>query len=564
MANDAGLSATIPGYEIKRLLGRGGMATVYLAREIALQRDVALKIMKASLAADDDFRLRFLNEGHIIAQLNHPNIVTIYDIGVHEHHYYLAMSYLPGGSLKTRIQRGLSVKDSVAIIKQLANALGYAHHRGYIHRDIKPLNVLFNEDDIPVLTDFGIAKTIRSDTQITRVGMTVGSGNYMSPEQALGKAVDNRADIYSLGVMFWEMLTGTPPYQANDAVALALQHATASLPVLPKQLSELQPILHKLLAKNPELRFANTDEFLQALNQLPAALLSSAPGDNLLKPQSLPPARAMKRRSRQPLLVTSIVALPLLLLGAGIGYFAPQFFANLDIDLNQQLSQRINESLRQRQNSNTTPAQPQPPAAPADNTENRPDQAAVSTVITTTDQEQPPAQQPSETSKNQQLGKQYLSNAQELFARGAISSSLEQVKKGLQLLPANSELMALQRQLQQQQQTEQQTQTQIAELLQKAEQHWRAGNIIQPGAANAFEHYRQVLALDPNNLQARSRLITIGRLQLGAKYQQQAEQQLAQGAVAKSLATIATGLRFAPEYPGLLELQRQIQNQNQP
>ena len=201
----------IAGYTTESVLGAGGMATVYLAVQESLSRHVALKVMNQILMADADFCRRFLNEGRLIAKLSHPNIVTVYDIGASDRFHYLSMTYLPGGTLRETIRRGLPLDYALYILKCLADALGYAHRQGIIHRDIKPGNVLFTHSGAPVLTDFGIAKTVGTETKLTSTGMTVGSVGYMSPEQALGNPVDNRSDLYSLGVLFWQMLTGALP-----------------------------------------------------------------------------------------------------------------------------------------------------------------------------------------------------------------------------------------------------------------------------------------------------------------------------------------------------------------
>ena len=257
---------TIPGYQIKREIGRGGMASVYCAVQESLNRDVALKIMSSTLVSDDSFKQRFVNEGRIIAQLLHPNIVTIFDIGVYQQYYYLAMELLAGDTLKQRIQQGLTPSQAVAIAKALAKALGHAHQRGFIHRDIKPANVLFRDDDTLVLTDFGIAKTLNAVTQMTAAGYTLGSTGYMSPEQALGKPLDSRSALYSVGTLFWEMLNKTMPYEGEDAFAVALKHATEPVPKLPAALVMYQPIIDGLMAKNPGDRFASAEELIAALD----------------------------------------------------------------------------------------------------------------------------------------------------------------------------------------------------------------------------------------------------------------------------------------------------------
>jgi len=257
----------IPGYKIEREIGRGGMSTVYLALQESLNRKVALKVMKPALGADEDFKTRFLNEGHIVGQLNHSNIVTVFDIGTHDNHYYLSMQYLPGGSLHDRIRKGLTVRESLEIARTLGKALHYAHQRDFVHRDIKPLNVLFREDDSPVLTDFGIAKALNSSITLTCKGFTLGSLGYMSPEQALSKPIDHRSDIYSLGVVLWEMLTGQKLYQSDDAISLVMKHATAPIPQLPDKLHYLQPLLERLLAKKADDRFEDMRALVSALDR---------------------------------------------------------------------------------------------------------------------------------------------------------------------------------------------------------------------------------------------------------------------------------------------------------
>jgi serine/threonine-protein kinase PpkA len=255
----------IPGYIVERNIGSGAMATVYLAIQKALERRVALKLMASSLSTDSTFRERFVKEGRIIAQLNHPNIVTIFDIGLAGSNYYMAMEYLEGDTLKERMKEPLPPDQAVAILIRIASALGYAHKRNFVHRDVKPGNILFREDGTPVLTDFGIAKALGDSTQMTQAGLTIGTPSYMSPEQALGKPVDARCDLYALGVVFFEMLTGTKPYRAEDSFAIALMHINDPIPRLPEQLSRFQPIIDKLMAKSPDDRFASAEALIEAL-----------------------------------------------------------------------------------------------------------------------------------------------------------------------------------------------------------------------------------------------------------------------------------------------------------
>lgn len=255
----------IPGYTIERNIGQGAMASVYLAMHQNLERRVALKLMAGSLVTDETFRERFLKEGKIVAQLNHPNIITIYDIGVVQSNYFMAMEYVSGGTLKDRMKNPMPPDEAVEILVALAKALGYAHKRNFIHRDVKPANILFRDDGTPVLSDFGIAKTLGGGTQMTRTGWAVGTPSYMSPEQALGKSVDARCDLYSLGVMFFEMLTGKKPYVAGDSFAVALMHVNDPIPRLPEELSAFQSIIDRLMAKNPDDRFPDADTLIETL-----------------------------------------------------------------------------------------------------------------------------------------------------------------------------------------------------------------------------------------------------------------------------------------------------------
>ncbi|MBK8183767.1 MAG: protein kinase [Candidatus Competibacteraceae bacterium] len=257
----------IPGYTIVKKIGEGGMATVYLAVQESLGRQVALKVMRSARIQEENFAERFSKEGRLIAQLQHPQIITIYDFGSRDLYNYFSMEFLPGGTLAEQIEQGLSLERAVEMIRSVSIALAYAHKRGVIHRDLKPQNVLFRQDGTPVLSDFGIAKVVDSDdTQLTVPGFTVGSPVYMSPEQIMGKKLDSRADLYSLGIVFYEMLAKQPPFRSDDITSIAMMHCTQPVPQLPVGFGRLQPVLQKLLAKNPKDRFENAEQFIDALD----------------------------------------------------------------------------------------------------------------------------------------------------------------------------------------------------------------------------------------------------------------------------------------------------------
>ncbi len=288
-------SVSVPGYRIIRPLGEGGMASVYLAVQESLDREVALKVMAPHLAANKEFTDRFLKEGRITAKLSHPNLVTVFDIGQAGSVYYLAAEYIPGGTLRERMNRGISVAEVLDVMRDVAHGLHYAHEMGFVHRDVKPGNVLFRANGSAVLADFGIAKSVDQKTMATQIGSAIGTPHYMSPEQARAEKVDGRSDLYSLGAMFFELLTGAPPYDADDPFTIALMHVTHPVPELPAQLRWLQPLLSGLMAKQADERFASGEEFVLALDKL----LASAPeAQHLAEQQTAPRKRGTVRLSR--------------------------------------------------------------------------------------------------------------------------------------------------------------------------------------------------------------------------------------------------------------------------
>ena len=259
---------SIDGYRILRVIGHGGMSTVYLAEQASLDRKVALKVMLADALADEVSRARFENEARTIARLEHPHIVGIYEVGrTGDGLPFYSMPYLSRGHLAQRRLAGDQPKVA-AILRSLLDALDYAHVRGVVHRDVKAENVLFDDADRPMLADFGIALRRGSNPRLTTAGLAVGSTAYMPPEQARGQEVDRRADIYSIGVLTWEMLVGQLPYNAGDALTMALKHLQEPVPRLPAALKHWQPLIDKAMAKQPDQRHASANDMLQALDVL--------------------------------------------------------------------------------------------------------------------------------------------------------------------------------------------------------------------------------------------------------------------------------------------------------
>ncbi|MFC6635545.1 bifunctional serine/threonine-protein kinase/formylglycine-generating enzyme family protein [Microbulbifer taiwanensis] len=273
VVSSSNTSLEIPGYRILKKINQGGMSTVYLAIQRSVGRQVALKVMSPVLNADPIFSERFQREANIVGQLSHPNIVGIHDIGRYRSLNYIAMDYMPGGSVSDRMAKGImDPLDALNVARQIALALDHAHSKGYVHRDLKPENILFREDGSAVLTDFGVARAVARTTRMTNTGMVVGTPHYMSPEQARGAAIDGRADLYSLGVVFYEMVTSAVPYQADEAVAIAIKHLTDPIPRLPARHSLYQNLIDRFLAKDPEHRFQRGLDVVDAIDQLIATL----------------------------------------------------------------------------------------------------------------------------------------------------------------------------------------------------------------------------------------------------------------------------------------------------
>ncbi len=316
----------IPGYRVEQELGRGGMASVYLATQESVDRPVALKVMAGHLGGEAVFRERFIREGKLVARLNHPHIITIYDIGAVGDLLYIAMEYVSGGDLRQRLAQGtLCWQEAIRILKPLAAALHFAHQQRIIHRDIKPHNILFRGDQQPVLADFGIAKSLGSQT-LTEVGAVLGTAAYMAPEQALGQVIDGRSDLYSLGVVFYEMLVGQRPYDADTVPAMLMQHISAPIPRLPEPQARVQGVLDKLLAKQPGDRYASGAELAAVLEALEREVRGSNDSDILAtiaeptppKPRVVSPLSRPSRRETPIWPWITGVSLLILLMGLAI------------------------------------------------------------------------------------------------------------------------------------------------------------------------------------------------------------------------------------------------------
>jgi serine/threonine-protein kinase PpkA len=295
----------IAGYTIERKLGQGGMATVFLAIQQSFEREVALKIMSPLLNSDPSFTTRFLREARIVAHIHHASIVPVYDAGERHPFHYLSMEYLPGGDLKQRILKGRCEPELVVdCCIAICGALDVAHRKGFVHRDIKPENILFREDGTPVLTDFGIARALDRGASLTVAGMIVGTPSYMSPEQVKGIELDGRSDLYSLGIVCYEMLTGTVPFRADSSMSVAIKHLIDPMPQLPPELRAYQPFIDRLTAKDRNERYATGSDAAQALRAICRAANKANATTLMPRPSEV---TELLPRPKQPSRVTSLL-----------------------------------------------------------------------------------------------------------------------------------------------------------------------------------------------------------------------------------------------------------------
>ncbi|MCQ3938295.1 MAG: hypothetical protein DPW18_14785 [Chloroflexi bacterium] len=258
-------------YEIKSELGRGGFATVYRAYDPRFEREVAIKFLPPELIhADPQFRLRFEREAKIIAQLEHPSIVPVYDVGEENNQPYFVMRYMGGGSLSERIkEHTFTIEEALKVLEQIAPGLDEAHSKGIIHRDLKPANILFTNKNVPLISDFGIAKFSQAEAGNVTGSAIIGTPAYMAPEQAAGEAVDGRADVYALGVILYEMLIGKQPYKADTPLGLALKHITEPVPRIleanPNLPAWMEKVISTAMAKDPDDRFSTAVEMVETI-----------------------------------------------------------------------------------------------------------------------------------------------------------------------------------------------------------------------------------------------------------------------------------------------------------
>src|SRR5437762_763826 len=322
-------------YRIERLLGKGGMGAVFLAHDLTLERDVAIKVLPPDVAQDDQIVRRFQQEAKTAAKLDHPNIIPIYRVESEGGLNYFVMKYVSGTSLEDLLdqKRQLPVPEIQRILWEAACALGHAHQRGVVHRDVKPANIMFDHDGRAMLTDFGISKALQAATGFTATGMIIGTPHYMAPEQAKGQTVDGRADEYSLGIAGYRMITGELPFAGDSVHTIIYKHIYEEPPLASTKRSgipaSLTVAISRALAKEPDQRFPTMEDFATAVwPEQPVAsparsrgparprsrATAGAPPDSTGRPTArLPAAKARQRRSRAPVVIGLVVV------AAGVG-----------------------------------------------------------------------------------------------------------------------------------------------------------------------------------------------------------------------------------------------------
>jgi serine/threonine-protein kinase PpkA len=485
----------IPGYSIERKLGRGGMAAVYLAIQQSFEREVALKVMSPVLNSDPSFTTRFMREARIVAHMHHASIVPVFDVGEHQPHHYLSMEYLSGGDLKQKILQGrCDVQFAVEVCIAVSSALDLAHRKGFVHRDVKPENILFREDGTPVLTDFGIARAIDTGTSLTMAGMLVGTPSYMSPEQVKGLELDGRSDLYSLGIVFYEMLTGGVPFRADSTLSVALKHLTEPLPRLPPELAHFQPVLARMTAKERDARYASGTDVIQALRQI----IEVSPDQTLVRSFSelgLKKAPTVVQKKPEPKAARPLLQLdPRWLPWAGVAMGVIVLIAAFTLGSNDKSATSETPATVAQ---NPAPAQPSTSNSPVGN-------AQVAT----------PAVQPA--ASEQQTAAKSETTAAETAAAQAEDPEFQ--ARIAQLLERNKRL-AEQKRLREEREAAKQAalqqkllaeREQVDRLLAQAKRDYALGFMVEPEGSSAADRYREILRMQPQNADALAGMQRIG------------------------------------------------------
>ena len=474
--------------------------------------------MSPALTTDPNFTDRFMREGRTIAQMNHPGIVTIYDIAVDDFNHYIAMEYLKGASLKQRIKNCIPVDQALDVLHQVTSALEYAHEKGIVHRDVKPENIMFRSagTDEAVLTDFGIAKSNAHQTQLTSAGMIVGTPRYMSPEQADGRGANPQSDLYALGVVLFEMITGRAPYGGKESLAVLYSHINDPIPKLPDQYGFLQPLIEDMLAKNPEDRIPNCTALLERIKDCQKKLkqtMRRAPGQIPDSKRATSKSSSAVKRGMSTLLLyfvwggialASIVIISTVIWGL--------------IATPGEVEQEV--------------VQHDPPAGVT--AEPTPDEAETPIIVTPKKvdivEPRPEVNQPKEVSL-QPKTEDLQSKAEDFLGDAA-----EMVEETVESEPAATDTID----------------TQV--LLELAEKQLDNDQLSTPADNNAYDTYRAILKIEPGNTQAEN-----GLRRIADRYAEMAREQSVAGKYDQAASSAQNGLLIWPEHNYLRQVVKEIE-----
>lgn len=512
----------IPGYRVHGQLGKGGMAEIFLATQESLSRKVAIKVLRR--AEDEAFSQRFVREAHMVASLNHPSIITIHDIDrLADGRHYLAMEFLPGGDLARHKGELFAPERALGIVRQIASGLAVVHDKGMVHRDVKPANVLFRADGTAVLTDFGVAKDLDIDSELTQFGVAVGSPAYSSPEQAQCQPLDARSDIYSLGVILLEMLTGSNPFRGGNYTQTVVNHVQME-PPLADSLGAFRGVLARMLAKSPDQRFADCRALLAALDEVELSDLEQTQ-IRPAAPVTVAPA-PRRRRSAMPLLATLSV---LVLIGT-------LTFAGLYLKERRELQALLDEAEQRFASGHLV----EPEGDSAEHYFNR---------VLALDEQNGEALNGLRRIRESRIGA-LLVQAEQRLAEGLLTEPAEDnadfyYRQALAIDPQHAgALEGLQRLLE----------ARIARSLALAEQSIADKRLLLPEGDSAVHYFRQVLGWSPDNAEALA-----GLNRVAVRYRELAGSAYRRSDFPGALAMIERGLEAEPQNTELLRMRGEHQ-----
>ena len=564
----------IPGFRILRPLSEGKRSRVYLAEQESLQRLVALKVLSGEVSSDEASRRHVIEDGKAAARLTHPNLLSVFDIGEYAGCYYIATEHVSGGTLRDKLEAGpMRAEQALLIARDLSIALAFLHSQGFLHRDIKPTNILFREDGSALLGEAGVSRTASSRSE----EVAFGSPHYMSPERAQAMPSDSRSDLYSLGVVLWEMLTGKPPFDADDPFAVAIKHITEPVPVLPAALTNLQPLMARCLAKEPDQRYLGAIELATALDEAlgargvsvstlpqpalraPAApVTAAAPSPNVTrapqeaKPEPRPAPAPTPAARPAPAMDATAVMQPLARPNAAPRPPAPAAPADLGATVvapRMTAPAAVPPAAAPPPRSAPPPLQYAAPPQPAGPPPPIPAQSAAAAA-----QAYEPRAAPARPKSNSAAGWLIWVGVIGLLIA---ATAAWWVLKGSKRVPEMSVPQASEGQLSGSQNAGSQSEPQLSldELLERAELREQTKDFVQPENDNAAYYYAAALKLEPSNPTAQ-----VGYESVAVEIESQVLGFINEGKQSSAGALIDAALPYYPKRQSLVDKRRELEN----